>query len=337
MKAILHDRYGSPEDVLQLRDIAMPVVGDDEVLVRVRAASVHPDIWHVVTGRPYILRLMGAGLRKPKDLVPGTDVAGLVESVGRKVTRFASGDEVFGETLLGMQWRNGGAFAEYVSVSQDALAHKPKGVSFEQAAAIPTSGYIALLNLKGGGGVKPGQKVLVNGACGGVGSLAMQLAKAFGAIVTGVDRADKSEMAKSLGADHFIDYAKEDFTQGEERYDLIFDVASNLSFSDCKRALSPAGIYVLIGHDHFGDVGGRVFGSMPRLLGLVARSVFTKHLPSPDFSMPSKRETMAVLKGLLEEGKLTPLIDRTFPLAKVPEAMRYMQAGKARGKIIIIP
>lgn len=337
MKAIVQDKYGAPEAVLQLREIAKPVVGDDEVLVRVRAASVHPDVWHVVTGRPYLLRLMGAGVRKPKDSVPGTDLAGHVESVGKNVTRFKSGDEVFGETLLGMQWRNGGAFAEYASVPQDALALKPKGITFEQAAAIPTSGFIALLNLRNGGQVKPGQKVLINGACGGVGSIAMQLAKAYGAIVTGVDGTDKLEMAASLGADHVIDYTKEDFTQGGERYDLIFDVASNLSFSDCKRVLAPTGVYVFIGHDHYGDVGSRAFGGMPRLFRLLALSPFEKNLPAINFSIPGKKEFMEVLRGFLEAGKLTPIIDRTFALGQVPEAMRYMQEGKARGKIIITP
>lgn len=337
MKAIVQVKYGSPENVLQLREIQRPAVGDDDVLVRVKAASLHPDVWHVVAGWPFILRLMGAGLFKPKDLVPGTDMAGLVESVGRNVTRFRPGDEVFGETLRGMQWRNGGAFAEYVSIPQDVIALKPKGISFEQAAAIPTSGYIALFNLKSGARVKPGQNVLVNGACGGVGSIAMQLAKAYGAMVTAVDRADKAEMAKSFGADRFIDYAQEDFTRRDERYDLIFDVASNLSFRDCKRALSPAGIYVLIGHDHFGSTGGRIFGSVPRLMKLAALSLFTKQLPAPEFSMPDKKDTMNVLKNFLEEGRLTPVIDKVYSLDRVPEAFRYMQSGQAKGKIIITP
>jgi NADPH:quinone reductase-like Zn-dependent oxidoreductase len=337
MKAIIQNKYGPPEDVLELREIDKPEAGDNEVLVRVLAASVHPDVWHVVAGQPYVLRLMGSGMLKPKQPVPGTDVAGLVESVGRNVTRFKSGDEVFGETLPGMQWKNGGAFAEYVSVPQDCLALKPKGFTFEQAASIPTSGYIVLLNLKNGGLIKPGHKVLVNGACGGVGSIAMQVAKAHGAIVTGVDRTEKLEMAVSLGADRVIDYTKEDFTRGGERYDLIFDVASNLSFPDCKRALAPTGIYVLIGHDHFGNSGGRAFGSIPRMLRLAVLSLFDRHLPSAGFSMPGKKDSMDVLTALFEAGKLTPIIDRTYPLGKVPEAMRYMQSGNAKGKIIITP
>lgn len=226
--------HGSPDDVLQLREIDTPVVGDGEVLVRVRAASVHPDVWHVVTGRPYVLRLMGAGLLKPKNPVPGTDVAGFVELVGKDVTRFAPGDEVFGETFLELQWRNGGAFAEYAFIPQDALALKPIGITFEQAAAVPTSGFIALLNLQNGGLLQPGQSVLINGAGGGVGSIAVQLAKVYGARVTGVDSTEKMEMLRSLGADHVIDYTQEDFTHRGERYDLIFDVASNLSLSACK-------------------------------------------------------------------------------------------------------
>jgi len=337
MKAVVQDKYGSPDDVLQLREIDKPVVGDDEVLVRVRAASVHPDVWHVVTGRPYVLRLMGAGLLKPKNPVPGTDVAGHVDTVGKDVTHFGPGDEVFGESHRGLQWRNGGAFAEYVSVPQDALALKPNGITFEQAAAVPTSGFIALHNLLNERRIQPGQSVLVNGAGGGVGTIAIQLAKAYGARVTGVDSTEKMEMVRSLGADHVIDYTQEDFTQYSERYDLILDVASNLSLSACKRALMPTGIYVLIGHDHFGYAGGRWLGSLPRFFKLIVMSPFVSQLPDLNFSMPSKKDIMAVLKELLEAGKLTPVIDRTYPLSEVPEAMRYLQEGRARGKIIITP
>ena len=337
MKAIVQEKYGSPDDVLQLREIEKPVVGDDEVLVGVRAASVHPDVWHVVTGRPYVLRLMGAGVLKPKNPVPGTDVAGLVESVGKDVTRFGPGDEVFGETHLKHQWRNGGAFAEYVSIPQDALALKPKGISFEQASAVPTSGFIALHNLQSGGQIQPGQSVLINGAGGGVGSIAVQIAKTYGAYVTGVDSTEKLEMVRSLGADHVIDYTQEDFTQRDERYDLILDVASNLSLSACKRRLMPKGIYVLIGHDHFGDATGRIFGSLPRVLKLVTLAPFVSQLPKLSFSIPSKKDIMSLLAGFLESGKLTPVIDRTYPLNEAPKAIRYLQTGLARGKIIIIP
>ncbi len=337
MKAIVQDRYGPPDDVLQHREIDKPVTGDDEVLVYVRAASVHADVWHVVTGRPYVLRLMGAGLFRPKNPVPGTDVAGTVESVGKDGTRFEPGDDVFGESHTKLQWRNGGAFAEYVSVPQDALALKPSIISFEQAASVPTSGYIALLNLQSGVRVQPGQSVLINGAGGGVGAITVQLAKAYGARVTGVDSTEKIEMVRSLGADHVVDYTQEDFTQRGERYDLIFDVASNLSLTACKRALRPKGVYVFIGHDHFGDATGRIFGSLPHALMLMALTPFVSHLPALDFSIPSKRDVMAVLKEFLEAGKLTPIIDRTYPLEAVREAMRYLQGGRAHGKIIITP
>ena len=338
MKAVIQSTYGPPADVLQLRDIDKPVAGDGEVLVRVRAASVHPDVWHVVTGRPYVLRLMGAGLFKPKNPVPGTDVAGVVESVGENVTQFRPGDEVFGESLKGgLQWMNGGAYAEYATVLQDALALKPQGISFEQAAAVPTSGLIVLLNFQNERRFQPGQNVVINGAAGGVGSIAVQLAKAYGARVTGVDSTRKLEMVRALGADRVIDYTREDFTRRGERYDLIFDVASNLSLSDCKRALTPRGIYVLIGHDHYGAVGRRVFGSLPRFFKLAILSPFVSYLPGMFVSVPGRKDSMAVLKELLETGKLTPIVDRTFPLSAVPEALTYLQSGNACGKIIITP
>lgn len=337
MKAIVQNGYGEPAEVLRLGEIDKPRIGQGEVLVRVRAASVHPDVWHVVTGRPYALRLMGSGLIRPKAPVPGTDVAGIVEAAGSNAARFAPGDAVFGECNLEMQWKNGGAFAEYVSVPEDALAAIPRGITFAQAAAIPTSGIIAWNNLMHQGALRAGQNVLINGAGGGVGSMAVQIAKAMDARVTGVDEARKAEMVLSLGADRFIDYAKEDFTHLGDRYDLILDVASTLRLADCKRVLAPAGIYVLIGHDHFGKAGGRVFGSLPRFLGLLLRSLFDKQLPRPSFSMPAKKESMALLQGLLEAGKLTPVIDRTFPLEDAAEAMRYMQAGLALGRIILAP
>ena len=333
MKAVVQDTYGSP-DVLRVREIDRPSVGDDEVLVRVHAASVHPDVWHVVSGRPYVLRLMGAGLRRPRIRVPGTDMAGHVDSVGRNVTRFRPGDEVFGETLRGSQWTNGCAFAEYVSIPQDALALKPGNVSFEQAAAVPTSGLIALRNLPRER-VRPGRSVLVNGAGGGVGAFAVQLAKAYGAKVTGVDHSTKLDLVRSLGADHVIDYTREDFTRSGERYDLIFDVPGNHSFSDCRRALVPEGTYVLIGHDHFGDVGGRWLGSLPHFFELMALSLFRRQLPKLSMTTPSKEDSMAVLRDLLESGKLTPVVDRTYPLDQVAEAIRYLTEGTANGRIVI--
>jgi NADPH:quinone reductase-like Zn-dependent oxidoreductase len=338
MKAIIQENYGSPDDVLQFGEVDRPIVADDEVLVRVRAASVHADVWHVVTGRPYVLRLMGAGLFKPTNPIPGTDMAGQVESVGRSVTRFRPGDDVFGESLKkNFQWMHGGAFAEYVSVPQDALALKPKHISFEQAASVPTSGLIVLNNLQHPREIQPGQNVLINGAGGGVGSIAVQLAKARGARVTAVDSTQKLEMVRALGADRVIDYTRTDFTQLGDRYDLIFDVASNLSFSECKRALTPTGIYVLIGHDHYGKARGRVFGSLPHVFKLMARAPFDRQLPKMAISLPSRRETMPVLKELLESGKLTPVIDRVYPLSEVRDAMRYLQAGTACGRIIVTP
>jgi NADPH:quinone reductase-like Zn-dependent oxidoreductase len=288
-----------------------------------------------VRGLPYVLRLMGAGLRKPKVRVPGTDVAGHVERVGKNVTHFQAGDEVFGETIKGYQWTNGGAYAEYVSVPEGALALKPANMTFEQAAAVPTSGLIALQNLPNEGRLQPGQRVLVNGAGGGVGALAVQITKAYGAEVTGVDSTEKLEMVRSLGADHVIDYTVEDFTQRGERYDLIFDIPGNHPFADCRRVLTPYGKYVLIGHDRFGQGAGRWFGSLPRALKLVALSPFVSQIPTPNFSRADKRYQMAVLKELLEAGKLTPVIDRTYPLSEVPEAIRYLEEGHARGKVVI--
>jgi NADPH:quinone reductase-like Zn-dependent oxidoreductase len=335
MKAIVQEKYGSPYDVLNLKVIDKPVVKDDEVLVRVHAASVHPDVWHVVRGLPYVLRLMGAGLLRPKNSVPGTDVAGHVESVGKNVSHFQQGDEVFGETIKGYQWHNGGAYAEYVSVPEDSLALKPANITFEQAAAVPTSGLIALQNLPNEGRLHQGQRVLVNGAGGGVGVLAVQLAKAYGANVTGVDHTTKLEMVRSIGADRVIDYTKEDYTQSGERYDLIFDIPGNHPFSACRRVLAPNGKYVLIGHDRFGQGAGRWFGSIPRVLKLVALSPFMSQMPTPTFSMSDKNNQMVVLKQLMETGKLTPVIDRTYPLGEVPEAIKHLEVGHAQGKVII--
>lgn len=337
MKAIVQDAYGPADKVLHLREVPPPDVGDREVLVRVRAASVHADVWHVVTGRPYILRLMGAGLVRPTDKIPGTDLAGTVEIVGKEVTAFVQGDAVFGESRQGFGWRNGGTFADYVSVSQDLLVHKPDNVTFEQAAAVPTAGIIALHNLRPGRLLSAGQHILVNGAGGGVGTIAVQLAKAYGARVTGVDGPDKLDMVRSLGADHVIDYTREDFTLGTQRYDLIFDVASNLKLSSCKRVLTAGGTYVLIGHDHYGEARGRILGSVPRALGLVALSPFVRSLPAPDFSMPIQGEAMVTLKRFIGSGQVTPIVDRTFSLREAPKAIRYIEEGRARGKVVVIP
>ena len=333
MKAIIQGEYGSPDD-LELREVDKPAVGDEEVLVRVRAASVHPDVWHVVSGRPYVLRLMGAGFFRPKNPIPGTDMAGIVESVGKSVTAFQQGDEVFGETVGANVWTNGGAFAEYVSVPQDLLALKPDNITFEQAASVPTSGFIALQNLREGSQLS-GQKVLVNGAGGGVGALALQLAKAYGAHVTAVDNTSKLSMLRSLGADQVVDYTQEDFTRGDVRYDLIFDVPGNHPFSACKRALKPDGRYVLIGHENFGASGKRVFGILPHFFKLMFLSRFVKQLRGPGVPLPSRKDAMAVLRTLLEAGKITPIIDSTYPLSETREALRHMIEDETKGKVII--
>ncbi len=338
MKAIVQDQYGPAERVLQLREVDKPVVGEHEVLVRVVASCVHADVWHVVNGWPFVLRLMGAGLRKPKNPIPGTDVAGIVEAVGPGVTQFSPGDEVFGETHPYMQWVNGGAFAEYVAVPEDTLAKKPPNVSFEEAASVPTSGYIALHNLTQEGQLQEGQRVLVNGAGGGVGSLALQIAKAAGAEVTAVDCTDKLDLLRALGADRVIDYTQEDFTQGEGRYDLVLDVASTSSLSACRRVLTPGGKYVLIGHDHYGKgSSGKAFGQLPRFFGLMARTPFESHLPKQSFAIPKKKELIQRLAALLAAGKLTPIIDSTYALGDVHLAMQRLTDGKATGKIVLKP
>ena len=334
MKAIVQDRYGSPDD-LELRDVDEPAVGDDEVLVRVRAASVHPDVWHVVTGWPRVLRLMGGGVLKPKNPIPGTDMSGIVESVGKEATRFRPGDAVFGESLRSHQWTGGGAYAEYVAVREEWLELKPDNVTFEQAAAVPTSGFIALLNLRSGSVVRPGDRVLVNGAGGGVGSLATQIAKARGAHVTAVDSTGKLEMLRALGADEVIDYTEEDFTRRGDRYDLVFDVPGNYSLSECRRALKPDGKYVLIGHEGFGASGKRLFGLIPHFFKLIFLSFFVKELRLGRSSVPSRREAMAILREHLESGKITPIIDSTYPLSQVSAALRHMMEDEPRGKVII--
>jgi NADPH:quinone reductase-like Zn-dependent oxidoreductase len=337
MKAVVQDQYG-PADVLTLRDIDRPAVGDDDVLVRVRAASMHPDVWHVVTGLPYVMRLMGNGVLKPKRRVPGTDLAGVVDSFGKNVTRFKIGDEVFGESSK-FGWHNGGAFAEYAAVPQELLALKPSNVTFEQAAAVPTSGYIALYSLASAGPLA-GRSVLINGAGGCMGSLAIQIAKADGARVTAVDRAEKLPMMRLLGADRVIDYAKEDVLKGGERYDVILDVASTLWFDVCAPILTPAGTYVPIGHADFGRatgrMGGRILGSLPLFIGLLLRALLDPN-KRKNFKMLGKPEAMARFKALLESGQLTPIIGRTCPLGEAAAAMREMEDGRVVGRIIITP
>jgi len=333
MKAIVQDRYGPP-DVLQVREIDEPSVGDDQVLVRVRATSLHADVWHAMRGVPYVLRIMGSGLRKPKHLVPGTDLAGNVESVGRNVTRFQAGDEVFGPTLSANLWRNGSAYAEYAAVQEDRLQRKPANLTFEQAAAVLTSGPIAVQGIRDEGRVQPGQRVLINGAGGGVGTVAVQLAKAYGADVTAVDSTEKLDMLRSIGADNVADYTQEDFTRTGERYDLILDIAGTKPWSDVRRALTSEGTYVLIGHDQYGGSGHRWFGSLGRFFKLMVISPFVSHL-HPFRGTKDPGDRLVVLKELIEAGKITPVIDRTFPLSDVPAAIRYLEEGRAQGKVVI--
>jgi len=333
MKAIVQDRYGLA-DVLELREIERPTPTDEEVLVRVRAASVHADVWHAMSGVPYVLRIMGSGVRAPKHRVPGTDLAGVVESVGKNVTKFRPGDEVFGQSLLANLWRNGGALAEYAVVPETMLELKPAGLTFEQAAAVPTSGSLAVQHVRDEGRVQPGETVLINGAGGAVGSFAVQLAKAYNANVTGVDATGKLEMLRSIGADQVLDYTKEDFTRRDERYDFILDIAGNHRWSECRRALTADGTYVLSGFDQYGRSGRRWFGSLGRFAKLIVISPFVSHL-HPFRGTKDPEDRLIVLKELIEAGKLMPVIDRTFPLREVPEAIRYLESGQARGKVVI--
>jgi NADPH:quinone reductase-like Zn-dependent oxidoreductase len=333
MKAIVQDRYGSA-DVLELREIDRPTAGDEEVLVRVHAASVHADVWHAMKGVPYVLRGMGSGLRAPKHRVPGTDLAGVVESVGTNVNRFRPGDEVFGLSISANLWRNGGAFAEYAAVSGTTFELKPPGLTFEQAAAVPTSGSLAVQHVRDEGRLQPGQTILINGAGGAVGSFAVQLAKAWGADVTGVDSTEKLEMLRSIGADRVLDYTEEDFTRRDERYDIVLDIAGNHPWRECRRALAPNGTYVLSGFDQYGASGHRWFGSLGRFARLMLIAPFVRQI-HPFRGAKDPGDRLVVLKEFIEAGKLTPFIDRTFPLSQVPEAIRYLETGRARGKIVI--
>jgi NADPH:quinone reductase-like Zn-dependent oxidoreductase len=324
VKAIVQDTYGSP-DVLELRDIDRPVARDDEVLVRVHAAGLDQGVWHLMAGLPYLVRIMGFGLRAPKDPVRGSDVAGVVEAVGSDVTRFKPGDDVFG---IGQ-----GSYAEYVRAREDKLAPKPASLTFEQAAAVPISGLTALQGLRDHGQVGPGQKVLIIGASGGVGTYAVQLAKAFGAEVTGVCSTTKVDMVRSIGANHVIDYRHDDFADGDQRYDLILDTGGNSSLSRLRRALTPQGTLVIVG----GERGGRWSGGFERqILRAPLLSAFVGQKLRP-LTSKERAEDLQVLQELIEAGKVTPVIDRTYPLTEVPDAIRYMRDGHARGKIVIVP
>jgi NADPH:quinone reductase-like Zn-dependent oxidoreductase len=322
MKAIVRYKYGSP-DVLRLRDIDIPEIGDDEVLVRMHAAGLDRGVWHVMAGLPYPIRLAGFGLRAPKNPVIGSDVAGVVEAIGKNVRRFRPGDEVFG---IGK-----GSYAEYVCAREDKLAPKPANLTFEQAAVLAISGSTALQALRDHAKVQSGQEVLIIGASGGVGTYAVQLAKAFGAEVTGVCSTAKAEMVRSIGADHVIDYTQEDFAKGEQRYDVILDIGGNSSLSRLRSALAPRGTLVITG----GEGGGRWLGGTDRQLRALALSPFVSQKLGT-FVNKENYEDLLVLKELIESGKVTPVIDRTYPLSEVPEAIRHLEEGQAKGKVVII-
>jgi NADPH:quinone reductase-like Zn-dependent oxidoreductase len=319
MKAIVQDKYGSP-DVLELRDIDKPVVKDDEVLLRVRAAAVNIGDWHLLRGTPYIMR-MATGLFTPKRKLPGLDVAGQVEAVGRNVKQFQPGDEVFG-------WCKG-AFAEHACAGENNFLPTPSHLTFEQSAAVGDSAFTALNAVRDQGKVQPGQKVLINGASGGVGTFAVQIAKSFGADVVGVCSTRNVDMVRSIGADQVIDYTQEDFTQSGQRYDVMLDLVGSRSLSDCRRALTPQGTYVLVGVSDM----GRWLG-VSRQIKMLLLSPFVRQRMRV-FIVRHNREDLAVLKELVEAGKLTPVIDRRYELSEVREALRYQGEGHARGKIVI--
>jgi NADPH:quinone reductase-like Zn-dependent oxidoreductase len=320
MKAITQDTYGST-DVLEFRDVENPLIGENDVLVQVKAAGVEIGTWHAMAGRPYLLRIMGFGLRKPNVLVRGRDVAGVVESVGENVTRFNPGDEVFGTA--------DGSFAEYASAPESRLAMKPANLTFEQAAAVPISGGTALQGLRKGN-VQAGQKVLIVGASGGVGSFAVQIAKAFGAEVTGVASTAKADFVRSIGADDVIDYTREDFADETRHWDLIIDTGGRRSLSELRRALTPEGTLVIVG----GEGGGKWLGGFDRNLRSGLVSMFVRQRLT---MLASKElgEDFDVLRELIEAGKVRPVIDRTYPLIEAPEAIRYVVEGRARGKVVI--
>ena len=320
MKAIVCHVYGSP-DFLRCEEVEKPIAGDDEVLIRVRAASVNPLDWHMKKGS-YFMRLI-TGFRKPKDPRLGVDVAGQAEAVGRSVSQFKPGDFVFGSCR--------GAFAEYVVTSESNLALKPDNVTFEQAAAVPVAAYTALQGLRDTGKIQPGQKVLINGAAGGVGTLTVQIAKWFGADVTGVCSTRNVDMVRSIGADHVIDYTREDFTNSGQRYDIIFDLVSNHSLSACRRVLNPKGKYI-----GAGVLGERL--GIGILIGLIKVIVLSQFVSQDLVSFMARRskEDLTIMHELMKTGKVVPVIDRRYSLSEVAEAIRYMETGHARGKLVVI-
>src|SRR6266496_1783884 len=323
MKAIVYCDYGLAN--LKLQDIEKPTPTDDQLLVRVRAVSVNPYDWHFVEGTPYVIRAMGVGLRKPKDTQLGVDFAGTVEAVGKNVTQFKPGDEVFGG--------RSGAFAEYVCPrAAGSVTLKPSNLTFEQAASVNIAGMTALQAVRDNGNVQPGQKVLINGASGGVGTFAVQIAKIFGADVTGVCSTRNVDMVKSLGADQVIDYTKEDFAKGSERYDVILDNVLNHSLSEIRRILTPTGKYVMIGGG--GPNDNRWIGPFGRVIYTLLLSPFVSQQMGMMLADANQKD-LTILADLMQSGKVKPVIDRTYRLDQVAEAMRYLEQGHARGKVVI--
>lgn len=320
MKAIVQNKYGAPDEVLALQDIERPKIKDDEVLVRVAAAPVAGDDWHLMRGWPYVAR-MTTGLLKPKNRVPGREIAGRVEAVGGQVTEFRPGDEVFG-------WCSG-AFAEYVAVPEASLAPRPANLTSEQAAAVPISAFTALQGLRDQGQIASGQSVLINGASGGVGTFAVQIARAFGARVTGVCSTENVGLVRSLGAERVIDYTREDFTQDGERYDLILDLVGNHSLADCRRALTPEGTLVMAA-----GTGGRWLKGTDRFIRGLALSPFVRQKLRPLIHTDSK-EDLLLLKELIESGKVKPVVSASFPLGEVTAAIRHLGDGHGTGKVVL--
>ena len=320
MKAVVQDRYGSLE-VLELREISTPQIGERDVLIRVRAAGLNVADWAIMGGLPYVAR-PAYGLRKPKNGVRGMDVAGVVDAVGARVTQFKPGDEVFGSSR--------GSLAEYAAASENALAPKPASLSFEQAAAVPLAGSVALQAVRDHGNVRPGQRVLINGASGGIGTFAVQIAKALGADVTGVCSTTNVDLVRSIGADHVIDYTKEDFTRGAERYDFILDNVANHSLSELRRALTPAGTLVPNG----GQFGNRWFAGGGRVISALVLSRFVSQTLRP-FLVSQNQKDLIVLKELIEAGKVMPVMDRAYSLSEIALAMGRVGGGHARGKVAV--
>jgi len=321
MKAITQERFGTP-DTLRIVDIDPPEVRPDDVLVRIHAAALNPADWHILRGDPYVARLMGIGLTKPKAPVAGSDAAGVVEAVGANVQGFRPGDEVFGFVR--------GAFAEYACAAQDKIVPKPASLTFEQAAALPIAATTALRGIRDVGAVKPGQRVLVNGASGGVGSYAVQIAAALGAEVTGVCSTGNVELVRSLGASHVIDYTTQDFTDGEIKCDVILDNVSSLPLSRLRGALTPKGTLVLNG----GGSPGHVFGPVAGIVRAAVANAFVSQRLRPLPSRQNREELLAVT-GLIEDGKLTPVVDRAYPLPDTAEGLRHVEQGHARGKAVV--